>query len=64
MKKYSIGYKDSYGSFNKIWENGKTKLFDSIKDCKNYIKLLPTNTYKIMCGWQIIEIVNHREVKL
>ena len=58
MKKYSIGYKDKYGSFNKVWENGSTKKFENIEACKDFIKNLTPNTYKIMIGWKVIEEIN------
>ena len=60
MKKFTIGYVDTtYAKpkFNKIWERGSAKKFNSIEECIEYIKgFYPRNReYKIMLGWEVIE---------
>lgn len=60
-KKFSIGYKDMYNDFVKVWEKGETKKFETIEEAKNFIlnNLNTENikTFKIMKGWKIIEII-------
>lgn len=60
---YSIGYKDKYGDFSKVWYKGSTRKFNTIDECKEYIInnkecFLNDNIriFKIMIGWKIIEL--------
>lgn len=60
--KYSIGYVDKYGDFGKVWLNGLTRKFDTIEDCKNYLKehkeaFKDYKRIRIMQGWKVIEEV-------
>lgn len=66
MKKlYSIGYVDNYNNFSKIWENGETKKFISVEDCKQFIEndkkyyydLSVNHEYRIMQGWKVIKTI-------
>lgn len=50
---YTIGYKDSYGSFTKIWLNGSPRRFETQEECEKFIQTLPKGTYKIMAGWKV-----------
>lgn len=56
---YSIGYKDKYNDFNKVCDKkGKTMKFTTIQQCKEFIENeLNNNIYKIMKGWEVVEIV-------
>lgn len=63
--KYSIGYKDSYGDFTKVWQNGGTRKFLTIEEAKEYIeenkeiyKESNINKFKIMQGWKVIEEIS------
>ena len=63
MKTFSIGYKDQYGDFSKVWERGSTRKFETIEDCKTYMNENKDwylengiTSYKIMQGWNVIEI--------
>lgn len=61
MKKiYSIGYKDDYGDFVKVWENGNTRKFETIEEAETFIKnnIKRNGTYKIMQGWNIVKEIS------
>lgn len=74
MKKYSIGYKDSYGHFGKVWESGSARKFTTIEECEEYINQIPKENYKyiynengkyifkIMQGWNVITIITKEEM--
>lgn len=63
---YSIGYKDSYNNFTKVWEKGKGRAIKfatieetrkHIEDNKEYYLKHGINKFKIMQGWKVIEEV-------
>ena len=63
MKKiFSIGYIDSYGDFQKFKDNkGYTLKFATVEECREIINKQTRNTlYKIMRGWEVIEVIDRR----
>lgn len=67
MKKvYSIGYIDKYGDFTKVWENGETRKFATIEECKKYLDknkeaYKECKKIRIMQGWKTIEEIKESE---
>ena len=60
-KIFSIGYKDKYNDFTKVCDYRGTKKFSTIQECKDYIiNNLKPNTYKIMKGWEVVEVVEKK----
>ena len=63
MKKYSIGYIDNYGDFNKVRKNGDTMKFITIEEAEKFIDIIDkkyidnTKPIKIMQGWKVIKEV-------
>lgn len=66
-KKFTLGYTDSYGDFNKVKEkkpNGATQIkkFDSIKDCEKFIKDNELEReYKVMIGWDVVKTIKRKK---
>ena len=63
MKKYSIGYVDKYGDFNKVRKNGDTMKFTTVEEAEKFIDIIDkkyidnTKPIKIMQGWKVIKEV-------
>ena len=63
MKKtLSIGYIDSYGDFCKFKDkNGYTSKYATLDECKELMNKQTKKTiYKVMRGWEVIEIIDRR----